>query len=70
MDEEARIKKELSDVIVRSLMIGLQNGHITKTEYASYMQEVKDMQNDSPEDIRQLVELSAKERRKARDSTS
>ncbi|WP_134705147.1 hypothetical protein [Ammoniphilus sp. YIM 78166] len=64
MDEEARIKKELADVIVRSLMIGLQNGHITKAEYVSYMKEVKDMQNDSPEEIRQLVELSAEERRK------
>lgn len=70
MDEDARIKKELSDVIVRSLMIGLQNGHITKTEYMSYMQEVKDMQNDSPEDIRQLVELNASERRKESGNSS
>jgi len=57
-----KAKRELIGIIVNSLTIGLKHGHITREEYMSYMQEVKDMQNDSPEETRELIMKLAEER--------
>ncbi len=59
-----KTKNELMGIVMKSLVIGFQSGHITKEQYHAYLQEVRDMQNDSPEEIRSLVELIGQERGK------
>lgn len=58
-----KAKRELIGIVMNLLSMGFKGGHITKEEYAQYMQEVKEMQQDSPEEIRALVELMIEERR-------
>lgn len=56
-DEIEELKQELVDIVNRSLNIGLKHGVITKAQYMESIREVNDMQNDSPEEIRALVQL-------------
>jgi hypothetical protein len=60
------IKQALSDLVIESLMIGLNGGHITEEQFIEYMQEVNEMQNDSSKQIRDLVLTIAEERGRRR----
>lgn len=59
MDEN---KQELIDIVTGSLNTGLKYGVITKEQYIESMREVNDMKNDSPEEIRVLVNLLIEDR--------
>jgi hypothetical protein len=60
------IKQALSDLVIESLMIGLNGGHITEEQFMECMQEVNEMQNDSSKQIRELVLTIAEERGRRR----
>jgi hypothetical protein len=49
------IKKSLTELITHSLALGYKHGVYTKEEFIQYMKEVKEMQNDSDELIRDIV---------------
>lgn len=57
VDDMDEIKQELIDIVTESLNTGLKYGVITKEQYIESMREVNDMKNDSPEEIRALVNL-------------